>query len=183
MRRASPLLCFVLALAGALGLAADVAANGITPATYTFQVLWDGKAVVGVTRVAGLVRRTEVLAPRNGGSPNGVMKAPGTTTHEPIVIERRLGFDKTFEQWANKVWKYGAGLGSEMSLGDYRKDVRIDLLDGQGKLAMSYRVYGCWPSEYVVLGDLESAEPVVPIEVLVLQYDGWERDHSVVPAP
>lgn len=41
------------------------------------------------------------------------------------------------------------------------------------------KVYRCWPSEYVTLGDLEADESCVAIEVLTLQHEGWERDIEV----
>ncbi|MFH1277850.1 MAG: phage tail protein [Candidatus Eisenbacteria bacterium] len=183
MRRASPLPWIFLLLAAAL-LAPDGAeANGLLPGQYTFRVMWDGKEMAGIDRVSGLVRRTEVVRPRSGGGPSGVMNTVGITAHEPLIIERRLSQDKEFERWANKVWMYGAGFGSEMSLGDYRKDLKIDLYDHQGKLAISYRVYNCWPSEYFVLGELDASGPSLPVEVLVIAYEGFERDWSVVPSP
>ena len=34
----------------------------------------------------------------------------------PITLERGVTHDLEFEQWANKVWNFGAGLGAEVSL-------------------------------------------------------------------
>jgi phage tail-like protein len=176
-------LLFLLLLAAPGPLQAnDYGESEQPPGTFTFRVQWDGRYIVGITLISGLVRRTEVLQPRAGGDPNAVHKAPGLTTHEPLVLERRLTHDKEFERWANKVWNFGAGLGSEVSLADYRKDVRIDLFDEDGNLAMAFQVYRCWPSDYVVMGELDSNGPSLPVEVLVLQYEGWERDHDVLPA-
>lgn len=183
MRRASPVSWILLLLAAAWIAPDGAEGNGLLPGQYTFRVMWDGKEMTGITRVSGLVRRTEAARPRSGGGSNGVMNTVGITTHEPLILERRLSQDREFERWANKVWNYGAGFGSEMSLGDYRKDMRIDLYDHQGVLAVSYRIYNCWPSEYFVLGELDSGEPSIPVEVLVIAYDGFERDWSVVPSP
>ena len=43
-------------------------------------------------------------------------KSPGRTKYEPITLERGVTHDPEFEQWANKVWNFGAGLGAEVSL-------------------------------------------------------------------
>ena len=64
--------------------------------------------------------------------------------------------DPEFEQWANKVWNYGSGLGSEVSLADFRKDIIIELYNEAGQLVMAYKVYRCWPSEYQALPDLDA---------------------------
>ena len=42
--------------------------------------------------------------------------------------------DTEFEQWANKVWQFGAGLGSEVSLKDFRKDITIEFFNEAGQL-------------------------------------------------
>ncbi len=107
-------------------------------------------------------------------------KSPGQTTYEPIVLERGRTHDTAFEQWANKVWNFGSGLGSEVSLKDFRKDIVIELYNEAGQLVMAWRVYRCWPSEYTALTDLDANETCVVREVLVLQHEGWERDYEVV---
>jgi len=159
--------------------ATEAPANGGLP----FRVRWDGQEIPGVKKVSGLVRRTEVLTPRSGGDPSSVRKSPGVTTYEPLIIERKLGAGVEFEQWANKVWNFGSGLGAEVSLADFRKDIRIELLNDAGDVVMAYNVYRCWPSEYIVLGELEADERPAPVEVLIIEYEGWERDYSVVPSP
>lgn len=145
------------------------------------RVRWDGREIPGVTKVSGLIRRTEVLTPRSGGDPSSLRKSPGSTSYEPIVLERFLGRDPEFERWADKVWKLGAGAGAEVLLRDFRKDIVIDLVDEIGQRVMSFRVYRCWPSDYVVMGEMDTANPSAPIEALVLQHEGWERDHAVIP--
>jgi multiple sugar transport system substrate-binding protein len=40
-------------------------------------------------------------------------------------LERGVTHDLEFEKWANKIWNFGAGLGSEISLKDFRKDIVI----------------------------------------------------------
>ena len=46
-----------------------------------------------------------------------------------------------FEAWAAKVWQIGAGLGAEVSLADFRKDMILDFYNEAGQLAISYKIY------------------------------------------
>ena len=44
--------------------------------------------------------------------------------------------DTEFERWANKVWNYGSGLGAEVSLKDFRKDIIIEMYNEAGQLVI-----------------------------------------------
>jgi phage tail-like protein len=147
--------------------------------SFKFRVKWDGRYVAGISKVSGLIKRTEVVDHREGGDPSTVHKSPGQTTFEPIVLERGRTHDTDFEAWANKVWNYGSPQGQEVSLKDFRKDIIIELYNEAGQLVMAFKVYRCWPSEYVALGDLVANGSAVAIESLRLQHEGWERDYEV----
>ena len=146
---------------------------------FKFRVKWDGQFIPGVDRISALRRETEVVARREGGEPSTDRRSPGSTTYEPIVLSRGRTHDTAFEAWANKVWDYGAGLGSEVSLKDFRKDIYIELLNEAGQIALAWRVFRCWPSEYVALCDLDANGNAVAIEQLKLENEGWERDSGV----
>jgi phage tail-like protein len=146
---------------------------------FIFQVKWDGRYVAGVSKVGGLKRTTEVVKHRVGGDPSTSRKSPGRTEYDAITLERGVTHDIAFEQWANKVWNFGAGLGSEVSLKDFRKDIIIEFYNEAGQLAIAYKVYRCWVSEYQALPDLDANANAVAIQSLVLQTEGWERDESV----
>lgn len=146
---------------------------------FKFRVIWDGRCIAGIYRVSGLKRKTEVVAHREGGDPSLMRKSPGQTTYEPIVLMRGRTHDPEFERWANKVWNFGAGLGAEVSLADFRKDITIDLFNEAGQKVISYKVYRCWPSEYVALGELDANDTCIALESITLQHEGWERDYEV----
>ncbi|MBN1825526.1 MAG: phage tail protein [Candidatus Eisenbacteria bacterium] len=146
---------------------------------FKFRVKWDGKYVPGVLFVSGLTRTTEVTTNRKGGDPSTFHRSPGQTVYEPIVLERGRTHDTAFETWANKVWNYGSGLGSEASLGDFRKDVVIELYNEAGQMAMAFKIYRCWPSDYSALTGLDANSPEIAIERIVLQHEGWERDYAI----
>lgn len=148
---------------------------------FKFRVKWDGRYVAGVSSMSALSRITEVVEHRDGSEPNTVRQSPGRTFFEPIVLERGRTHDTAFEAWANKVWRFGSGLGNETSLKDFRKDVIIELLNEAGQVALSFKVYRCWPSEYVALSDLDANDEAgVAFESITLQNEGWERDLEVI---
>jgi phage tail-like protein len=143
---------------------------------FKFRVKWDTKYVAGVSKVSALKRTTEVVKHRDGGDPSSSRKSPGRTEFEAITLERGVTHDKEFEQWANKVWDYGAGLGSESSLKDFRKDLIIDLYNEAGQLAISYKVYRAWVSEFQALPDLDANANAIAIQHIKLENEGWVRD-------
>jgi phage tail-like protein len=147
---------------------------------FKFRVKWDGKYVAGVSKVSALKRTTEVVKHRDGGDPSSSRKSPGRTEFEAITLERGVTHDKEFEQWANKVWNFGAGLGSESSLKDFRKELIIEVYNEAGQLAIAYKVFRAWVSEFQALPDLDANANAVAIQSLKLENEGWERDTDVV---
>lgn len=146
---------------------------------FKFRVKWDGKYVAGISKVSALKRTTEVLKHREGGDPSASRKSPGRTEYEAIALERGVTHDPEFERWANKVWLLNAGLGSEVSLKDFRKDIILDFFNEAGQLALAYKIYRCWVSEYQALPELDANSSAIAIQLIVLQNEGWERDTSV----
>jgi phage tail-like protein len=149
---------------------------------FKFRVKWDGQYVAGISKVSGLKRTTEVVKFREGGDPSSSRKSPGRTEYEPITLERGVTNDTAFEQWANKVWNYGSGLGSEVSLKDFRKDIILEVYNEAGQLALAYNIYRCWVSEFQAMPDLDANANAVAIQHIKLENEGWLRDTSV-PEP
>jgi phage tail-like protein len=146
---------------------------------FKFRVKWDGVYVLGVTKVSGLKRTTEVIPHREGGDPSTVRKSPGKTTYDGVTLEQGVTYSPEFEQWAGKVWNFKAGLGAEVSLKDFRKDIIVELYNEAGQLALAYRLYRCWVSEYQPLPDLDANGNGVAIRHIKLELEGWERDTGV----
>ena len=149
---------------------------------FKFRVKWDGVYVAGVSKVSGLKRTTEVVKHREGGDPSSSRKSPGRTEYEAITLDRGVTHDVAFEQWANSVWNFGAGLGRESALANFRKDLIIEFYNEAGQLAIAYKVYRCWVSEFQALPDLDANANAVAIQHIKLENEGWERDYSV-PEP
>ena len=147
---------------------------------FKFRVKWDGQYVAGVSRISALRRTTEVIEHREGGDPSTSRKSPGRTQYEAITLERGVTHDPAFEQWASKVWYFGAGLGAESSLKDFRKDIVIEIYNEAGQLVLAYKVFRCWVCEFEALPDLDANEGAVLLQHIKLENEGWERDTSVV---
>src|SRR5215208_1665101 len=70
---------------------------------FNFRVTVEGVPVAGVTKVSALRRSTEVVEYRAGAEPNVVHRLPGRLTYAPFTLERPLGSDPAFEDWADLV--------------------------------------------------------------------------------
>jgi phage tail-like protein len=146
---------------------------------FKFRMKWDGKYVLGVSKVGALKKTTEVVKHREGGDPSSSRKSPGRTEYEAITLDRGVTHDKEFEQWANKVWNFGSGLGSEVSLKDFRKDVILEIYNEAGQLAIAYKIFRCWVSEFQAAADLDANANAVLVQHIKLENEGWERDYEV----
>ena len=146
---------------------------------FKFRLKWDGQYVAGVSKCSMLKRTTEVVKHREGGDPSTSRKSPGRTEYDAITLERGVTHDTAFEYWADKVWSLGAGLGSEVSLKDFRKDMILDIFNEAGQKAISYKIYRCWVSEFQAVPDFDANANAVAIQHIKLECEGWERDLSV----
>jgi phage tail-like protein len=146
---------------------------------FKFRVKWDGHYVAGLSKCSALKRTTEVVEHRQGGDPSTSHKSPGRTKYEAITLERGVTHDVDFEQWANKVWNFGSGLGKEVSLKDFRKDLILEMYNEAGQLVIAYKIYRCWVSEFQSLPDLDANANAVAIQHIKLENEGWERDYDV----
>jgi phage tail-like protein len=146
---------------------------------FKFRVKWDGRYVAGLSKCSALKCSTEVIEHREGGDASSARKSPGRTKYEAVTLERGVTHDLEFERWANKVWNYGAGLGREVSLQDFRKDVLLEMYNEAGQLVLAYKIYRCWVSEFQALPDLDANANAVAIQHIKIENEGWERDVDV----
>ncbi|MEM9293202.1 MAG: phage tail protein [Acidobacteriota bacterium] len=146
---------------------------------FKFRVRWEGRYVAGVSQVSSLRRTTEAIQFREGGDPSSQRVSPGQTSYEPITLSRGLTQDREFNVWARQVWNLGAGLGMEVALRNFRKDITIEFYNEAGQLVLAYNVFRTWPSEFTALPDLDSNGNDIAIQTLVLQNEGWELDEGV----
>ncbi|MEQ9504521.1 MAG: phage tail protein [Deltaproteobacteria bacterium] len=145
--------------------------------TFKFQVLINGKPVAGLRKMTALKKSTEVATWRTAGDPSHERKLPGGTKYEPITLEQGLTHDPVFEEWANLVNNV-QGDGA-VSLFKFRRDIVVNVLDLEGKVALSYNVLRAWVSEYQALPDLDAGTTnTVGIQTIKLEHEGWERDDT-----
>jgi phage tail-like protein len=153
----------------------------ITPyLNFKFRLKWDGRYVAGISKCSGLKRTHEVVEHRQGGDPSTSTKTPGRVKFEAITLERGVTQDLEFERWANKIWNFGAGLGRESSLKDFRKNIALEMYNEAGQLVLAYKIYRCWVSEFQALPDLDANANAIAIQHIKLENEGWERDTDVV---
>lgn len=146
--------------------------------TFKFQILIDGRPVAGLKKMSALKRKTEPIKWRTAGDPSSERILPGGTSYEPITLEQGLSHDPVFENWAALVNNIGGD--AAMSLKNFRKDIVINVLNLQGQVAISYKVFRAWVSEYQALPDLDAGTMnAVGIQTVVLQHEGWQRDTAV----
>ena len=141
---------------------------------FKFRVWWDGRPVAGVSKVSALKRTTEAATWREGGDPSASYSSPTVWEFEPITLERGVTHDPEFEKWANLI--YNIDGDAEVSLKNFRKTITIELLNAQGSVVKSYKIYRAWVSEYEALPELDAGGNEYAIETLVLEHEGWERD-------
>jgi phage tail-like protein len=145
--------------------------------SFKFRLNCDGKCVAGMNKLAvGLTRTNEVVQHRQGGDPSTSRKSPGRTKYEAVTLEQGITHDTEFQSWANNVWAFGGGLGSEISLKNFRKDIILEFYNEAGQLTIAYRLHRCWVSEYLAMPDLDANVNAVAIRHVKLENEGWERD-------
>lgn len=146
--------------------------------TFMFQVVIDGKPVAGLKKMSVLKKSTEAVKWRSAGDPAHERVMPGGTSYEPVTLEQGLTHDPVFENWANLVNNIQGN--AAMSLVNYRKDLVINVLNLQGTVAISYKLYRAWVSEFQALPEFDAGSMnTVGIQTITLQHEGWERDASV----
>ena len=146
--------------------------------TFKFQILIDGKSVAGLKKMGALKKKTEAVKWRAAGDPSHERILPGGTSFEAVTLEQGLTHDLVFEDWANLVNNIEGDGG--MSLKNFRKDIVINVLNLQGQVAMSYKLFRAWVSEYQALPEFDAGTMnAVGIQSITLQHEGWQRDTGV----
>ena len=147
---------------------------------FKFRVKWGiGGYVAGISKVSALKRMTEVVKHRDGADLSTSHKSPGRTEYEAITMERGVTHDPEFENWARKVWDVRGGQGTEVSLKDFRKNIRLELYNEAGQVVIAYNVFRCWVSEYQAFPDLDANANAIAIQHLKLENEGWVPDADV----
>jgi phage tail-like protein len=148
--------------------------------TFRFRVKWDNQYVAGLTKMGALKRTTEMVEYHEAGVNITGHKLPGKTTYTAVTLEAGVTYDTAFEDWANLVNDFASH--SITSLGEFRKNITLDVFNEAGQKALSYNLYRCWVSEYQALPDLDAGANAVAITTIKLEYEWFERDLAVTEA-
>jgi phage tail-like protein len=107
--------------------------------------------------------------------------SPGQTDYDTLTLKRGVTYDAAFEQWANKIWDYpnSTGIKPDVSLGDFHKDIAIEVYNEAGQKVLGYNVYRCWLSEFTAIPELDGAGNAVAVQMLRLENEGRQRDDGV----
>jgi phage tail-like protein len=144
---------------------------------FKFRVYFEGKSepVALVSKMTALKRTTEVVEWRQGGESNTVRKLAGKSKYEPITLEQGMSLDTDFEDWADRVNKWGSTDLAQKD-NEFRKELRVEVLDLDGEVVLKYKMHKCWVSEYTAIPDLDANANAVAIKTLKIENEGWEKD-------
>mgnify|MGYP002725937129 CR=1 FL=1 len=147
--------------------------------TFKFQVVIDGAAVAGLSKMGALKKTTEVVNWRAAGDPSMQRAMPGGTKVENVTLEMGLTHDPVFENWANSVNNIAQG-DAGMSLVNFRRDIVINVLNLQGTPAISYQLRRAWVTEFQALPEFDANNMnTVGIQSVTIAYEGFTRDIAV----
>ena len=123
------------------------------PGNFKFN-LTIGDKVIGVNKVSGLGNSTDVIEYREGGEVELNHKFPGLTKVDNITVERAIvpgGVSKAnptfFLDWEKSVLDVTRAGGGAESNKEYRKLIRVDLLDRTNSIVSVWYCYNCWPTK------------------------------------
>jgi phage tail-like protein len=144
---------------------------------FKFRVYFEGKSepVALVSKMTALKRTTEVVEWRQGGESNTIRKLAGKSKYEPITLEQGLSLDTDFEDWADRVNKWGSTDLAQKD-NEFRKELRVEILDLDGEVVIKYKMHKCWVSEYTAIPDFDANANAVAIKTLKIENEGWEKD-------
>jgi len=142
---------------------------------YNFRLVWNNRTVLGVSKVSALKRSTEVVRHRSGGQDSFEYKSKGKTTTEAIQIERGITHDLEFHTWAEMIGSYAGD--TTINLVEYKRPLTLEFLNERQQVVHRYFLHEAWVSEYQATPDFDAnGTPVVAIEHLKIEIQGWTRD-------
>ena len=144
---------------------------------FLFRLKWEvegeWRTVLGVSKMSGLKRTTEVLTHRSGGEDDREHKAPGRSSYDSVSMERGVSTDQEFIAWATQVQPHDQ---TERDLVTFKRNLQLEVLNEKMIPVIRYFLYDCWVSESTLLPELDADTNAVAIESIRFEVEGWERD-------
>jgi phage tail-like protein len=155
----------------------SVNAHRIDPyKNFKFRVNWDNAPVAALSKMSAVKRTTEVVEWRAAGDSSIVRKMPGRSKFEPITLEQGLTHDRKFMEWANLVNNPQGDAAA--SLLNYRKEVRIEVLNLQGTPALAFTLSRAWVSEFQAMPEMDANANAVAIQTIKFEYELFALDEA-----
>ncbi|SEN31566.1 conserved hypothetical phage tail region protein [Paracoccus alcaliphilus] len=156
----------------------NVNAHRIDPyKNFRFRVTWDGRVVAALSKMSAIKKATEAIEWRAAADAGIVRKMPGRTKFEPVTFESGLTHDRQFLEWANQVNDPQGEAAN--SLVNYRKAVRVEVLNMQGTPVMAFNLFRAWASEFQALPEMDANANAVAIQSLKIEYENFVLDEAV----
>ncbi|KRW97918.1 phage tail protein [Paracoccus sp. MKU1] len=156
----------------------NVNAHRIDPyKNFRFRVTWDGRVVAALSKMSAVKKTTEAIEWRVAADAGIVRKMPGRTKFEPVTFEAGLTHDRQFLEWANQVNNPQGEAAN--SLVNYRKSVRVEVLNMQGVPVMAFNLIRAWASEFQALPEMDANANAVAIQTLKVEYENFVLDEAV----
>lgn len=156
----------------------NVNAHRIDPyKNFRFRVTWDGRVVAALSKMSAIKKATEAIEWRAAADAGIVRKMPGRTKFEPITFETGLTHDRQFWDWANQVNNPQGEAAN--SLVNYRKSVRVEVLNMQGTPVMAFNLARAWASEFQALPEMDANANAIAIQTLKVEYENFTLDEAV----
>lgn len=156
----------------------NVNAHRIDPyKNFRFRVTWDGRVVAALSKMSAIKKATEAIEWRAAADAGIVRKMPGRTKFEPVTFESGLTHDRQFLEWANQVNDPQGEAAN--SLVNYRKAVRVEVLNMQGTSVMAFNLFRAWASEFQALPEMDANANAVAIQSLKIEYENFVLDEAV----
>ncbi len=157
----------------------NVNAHRIDPyKNFRFRVSWDNTTVAALSKMSAVKKMTEAIEWRAAADGGIVRKLPGRTKFEPITFEAGLTHDQQFLTWANQV-NNPAGEAANSPL-NYRKDVRVEVLNMQNEPVMAFNLIRAWASEFQALPEMDANANAIAIQTLKVEYENFVLDDGLV---
>ena len=156
----------------------NVNAHRIDPyKNFRFRVTWDSRTVAALSKMSAIKKATEAIEWRAAADAGIVRKMPGRTKFEAVTFEQGLTHDRQFLEWANQV-NNPQGEAAD-SLVNYRKTVRVEVLNMQGTPVMAFNLLRAWVSEFQALPEMDANANAVAIQTLKVEYENFILDEAV----
>ena len=97
---------------------------------------------------------------------------PGPIKDGAISPENEVTLDGEFKKWES----------SRVALETVHKGIALDVYDEMGRIALVCRIWRCWVSEFLGMQDLKANPNALPIQLITLETEGWERVNNVKEA-